>query len=125
MSERTTSSEVEQRAVALLKRCNMAVASWDKRFVRALPEDSLTVKERPQVWRLVIRYRRQIQGMMVTSLKRGERQEQIGQFQTLLHHAAMLAAPDLRQVNAANAKRAVEEKKLRRAMNHQDTKAQS
>lgn len=103
MTERTPTTANEKQAVLMLKGCRFAPASWDKRFVGQLNTEALTVKERPQVWRLFIRYRRQIQGMMVYSLKRNERQEQIGKFQTLLHEAAALAAPDFRKQAAMNA----------------------
>lgn len=102
MTERTATTANEKQAVTMLKGCRFAPATWDKRFVGQLDAEALTVKERPQVWRLFIRYRRQIQPMIVGSHKRAERQQQIARFQALLHEAAMLAAPDLRRVAAAN-----------------------
>lgn len=50
----------EQIAAAALKCVTFPVASWDKRFAASLSPAGLTDRERPQLWRLFIRYRRQI-----------------------------------------------------------------
>lgn len=86
---RTPCTPDELIAVTALKHCGFAPASWDKRFVRQLSELGLTDKERPQVWRLFIRYRRQI-----CHVRKAE----------LLALAGTLAAPDFR-VRTAEAKR--------------------
>lgn len=101
MTARTATTDDEKQAVNLLRRCGFAPASWDKRFVGQLSDAELSEKERPQVWRLFIRYRRQIQAALVTSANRQTRLEQATRFQTLLHHAAIHAAPDFRRQAAA------------------------
>jgi hypothetical protein len=113
MTTRTPATPEETLAVKCLQRCRLPAASWDKRFLRQVPEMELSEKERPQVWRLFYKYRRQIQPMMIVSHKRDERTAQIARFQTLLHHAAMHAAPDLRkQQQAANEQARIDQMKL-------------
>jgi hypothetical protein len=91
MSARTPTNEDERIAVEALARVSYPSASWDKRFNRQLSPDALTDKERPQVWRLFIRYRRQI-----SHPRKAE----------LLKIAESLAAPDFRKQQAAANERA-------------------
>ena len=91
MTTRTPTTEDERIAVEALARVSYPPASWDKRFSRQLSPDGLTAKERPQVWRLFIRYRRQI-----SHPRRAE----------LLRKAESLAAPDFRKQQAAANERA-------------------
>ena len=101
MSNRTPATEQEKQAVYYLKRCGFAPAGWDKRFVRQLPEDALTEKERPQVWRLFIRYRRQIERSMRQGCETPKQyNEATARFDTLMHYAAIHAAPDFRRLAA-------------------------
>ena len=87
MKERIPLTTEETIALNALHGCTFPVASWDKRFVRSLSGmTGLTDKERPQIWRLFIRYRRQISC---------ERKAE------LLRLAETLAAPDLRKLAAA------------------------
>jgi len=83
---RTPLSAEEMIAVAALKFCTFPVASWDKRFVGQLTAQGLSEKERPQVWRLFIRYRRQIN---------------CARKKELLKLAESLAAQDFRKLEAA------------------------
>ena len=83
---RTPTTDDERIAVEALARVSYPPASWDKRFSRQLSPEGLTDKERPQVWRLFIRYRRQI-----SHPRRAE----------LLRKAESLAAPDFRKQQAA------------------------
>lgn len=58
-------SEIERAAVAGLCRCTFLPTTWDKRFVRALAQhDStkpLSEKQQEWLWKLVWKYRRQIE----------------------------------------------------------------
>lgn len=85
-----TSEEI--LAVAMLKLCRFAPASWDKRFVRDIDSDRLTEKQKPQVWRLFVRYRRQIQPHFCTRVNYGV------SFETMMETAQRLAAPDFRKL---------------------------
>lgn len=77
----------ERVAAKAIGGCTMTPASWDKRFSRFISEmDTITEKEAPQVWRLFIRYRRQIR---------------VPDKVRLLALAEKLSAPDLRKVEAA------------------------
>ena len=58
-------------------------ASWDKRFFNQLRENAISDKEAPQLWRLFIRYRRQIG------------------YPRLLKIAESLSAPDFRKQQKA------------------------
>ena len=82
----TPLTEDEAIAVECLAQVTYPVASWDKRFNRNLNRESLSDKERAQVWRLFIKYRRQI-----SHARKAE----------LLAKAENLAAPDFRKQNAA------------------------
>lgn len=63
------------------------VASWDKRFMRALSSvETITEKEVPQLWRLFIKYRRQLNFPAKARL---------------LALAETLSAPDFRKVEKA------------------------
>jgi hypothetical protein len=87
MRTRTPLTVEETIALAALGCVRFPTASWDKRFVRSLYHiPGLTDKERPQLWRLFIRYRRQID-----CPRKAE----------LLKLAETLSAPDLRKVAAA------------------------
>ena len=98
-SARVILTDEETIALAALGTCTFPVASWDKRFVRSLFElpktgqmhQGLTDKERPQLWRLFIRYRRQID---------------CPRKKELLGIAEKLSAPDLRKLAAAQREQA-------------------
>lgn len=78
----------EAAAIACLGTVRYPVASWDKRFARSLDAGAgLTEREAPQVWRLLLRYRRQ--------WNHPDRSR-------LLALAEQLSAPDLRKVEAQN-----------------------
>lgn len=84
----------ERIAVTELQGCRLTPASWDKRFIRHLGEMrdvGITEKEVPQLWRIFIRYRRQI----------GHPEKN-----RLLDKAAKLSAPDLRKQAAAQREQA-------------------
>ena len=101
MTTRTPATEQEKQAVQYLKRCRFAPAGWDKRFVRQLQADGLTENERSQVWRLFIRYRRQIEReMRKHCLTPNQFNEAIERFDTLMHYSAIHAAPDFRRLAA-------------------------
>lgn len=91
MTTRTPTSPEERIAVEALGRCAMIPGSWDKRFNRQLSPDQLSDKERPQVWRMFIKYRRQI-----AHPRKAE----------LLELAARLSAPDFRKQQALERERA-------------------
>ena len=81
----------EREACNLLRGVSMPPASWDKRFNRdvlatALETGMIGEKSAPQLWRLLIRYRRQWE-----SQRKSE----------LLAMAEKLAAPDFRKLQAA------------------------
>lgn len=98
MNERTPNTEQERGAIMALKRCGFAPCSWDKRFVGMLQLDTMTAKERPQMWRLVIRYRRQITNNRVHGItNKLKRYEATCEVVNLLHVAAQNAAPDFRK----------------------------
>ena len=74
----------ENLAVSQMACVTYPVASWDKRFMRGLSSvDTITEKEAAQLWRLFIKYRRQMAFPEKASL---------------LRMAAGLAAPDLRKL---------------------------
>lgn len=79
----------EREAIEALQGVRFPVASWDKRFARdalghALATGELGDKAAPQLWRLFIRYRRQI----------------YTKYLTLMPIANKLAAPDFRKQQA-------------------------
>ena len=77
----------EMQAVERMACVTFPVASWDKRFYRSVSSgEMITEKEAAQLWRLFIRYRRQ---MAFPDKAR------------LLSLAETLAAPDLRKQQAA------------------------
>lgn len=77
----------EMQAVERMHGVTYPVASWDKRFMGSLSgRETISEKESAQLWRLFIRYRRQM------SFPDKER---------LLQVAERVAAPDLRKVAAA------------------------
>lgn len=91
---RTPASEWERIAITALKRCTFPVGSWDKRFVRSLNiEAGLTDNERPQLWRLFLRYRRQLRDGYSHSLE-------------MWRWAEEHAAPDLRKQRKEQAEKA-------------------
>ena len=95
MTPRTPTTDDERIVVEALKGVRMLPASWEKRFRNQLSPDQLSEKERPQVWRLFKKYRRQIHGQTVTGVEmRG------APWQNLLALADKLAAPDFRALNA-------------------------
>jgi hypothetical protein len=77
----------EMQAIERMHGVAYPVASWDKRFMRRLSScETISDKEAAQLWRVFIRYRRQMSFP--------------GQAE-LLRMAEGLAAPDLRKVEAA------------------------
>jgi hypothetical protein len=87
MKERRSRTRDENLAVEQMKSVRYPPASWDKRFMRSLASvETITEKEAPQLWRLFIRYRRQISFQAK---------------QHLLNLAETLSAPDLRKVEKA------------------------
>ena len=89
---RTPTTPDEALAVRAIKSARMIPASWEKRFTAQLSPDFLSEKERPQLWRLFQKYRRQIaganlQGVMMTPER----------MTPLLSYAATHAAPDFRK----------------------------
>lgn len=80
-------------AIAALGCVTFPVGSWDKRFVRDIATShGITEKQIPQLWRLFIRYRRQIDCPRKVEL---------------LDLAAKLSAPDLRKQQAMERAKAV------------------
>lgn len=78
---------VEERTIFHhLQGVTMPVASWDKRFFRSLCQNALSTKEAAQLWRIFIRYRRQMS---------------FPEKAQLLQLAESLAAPDFRKQQAA------------------------
>lgn len=86
----------EQSAIAAFTGVGFPAGSWDKRFIRNLREkETISEKEAPQLWRLFVRYRRQIC---------------CPEKHRLMTLAELLAAPDFRKVQAAeNLKARIEE----------------
>ena len=85
MTKRRQRTLDENLAVAQMKCVTYPVASWDKRFMRSLSSvDGISEREVPQLWRLFIKYRRQI------SFPEKSRLTAI---------AEQLAAPDLRKIS--------------------------
>lgn len=83
----------ERAAIIALRRVTFPVASWDKRFARdvlfpALDAGMLGEKSVPQLWRLFIRYRRQL------NLTHAE-------YVRLMELAEKWSAPDFRKQQAA------------------------
>lgn len=77
----------ELEAVKCLQSVRFPVCSWDKRFSRSMAGmTTITEKEAPQVWRLFVKYRRQINHPRKAQL---------------FAIAESLATPDLRKVEAA------------------------
>lgn len=96
MTQRTPTTPEEKTAVLALQVVRMMPASWEKRFRSQLNPEQLSEKERPQVWRLFKKYRRQIHGREVNG------QTLLGApWQNLLDMADRLSAPDYRKMNAA------------------------
>jgi len=90
--ERRVMTPDEMEAVELMHSVTYPCASWDKRFMRNLAGcETISEKESAQLWRLFIKYRRQI----------GHRDRD-----RLLAIAAPLAAPDLRKLEAARREQA-------------------
>ena len=76
----------ELDAVGCLSGVTYPVASWDKRFARSMiGMETITDKEAPQVWRLLWRYRRQMNHPRLAEL---------------LRIAQERSAPDLRKLAA-------------------------
>lgn len=87
MKERRPRTPDEAQAVRQMACVSYPVGSWDKRFMRHLSSvETITENEAPQLWRLFIRYRRQ---MNFPAKAR------------LLSLAETVAAPDLRKLEAA------------------------
>ena len=87
-AERRACSADEAAAIECLGQVTFPTASWDKRFARGLCAGAgLTDREAPQLWRLLIRYRRQWHHADRTRL---------------LALAEQRTAPDLRKLAAAN-----------------------
>lgn len=88
----------ELSAIEALGSVRFPVASWDKRFYRdalchAQHTGEIGEKSAPQLWRIFIRYRRQL------ALSPTDRHR-------LLKVAEALSAPDFRKVNAAASEQA-------------------
>lgn len=106
--ERRLMTPDEMQAVDRMGVVTYPVASWDKRFMRNLISgEMISEKEAPQLWRLFIKYRRQ---MNFPDKAR------------LLAFAQEHAAPDLRKVEAARREQARidEMKRMAQAYNHED-----
>lgn len=89
----------EELAISQMKAVSFPVGSWDKRFFRALSSGTqITDKQAPQLWRLFIRYRRQM------NFPAKER---------LLKLAEGLSAPDLRKEQAKARAKELELSKLK------------
>lgn len=101
MTERRIMSPDELQAVEQMHGVTYPVASWDKRFMRSLSGmETISEKESAQLWRLFIKYRRQIS---------------FADKQRLMNLATSLAAPDLRKVEAARREQArIDELKAQR-----------
>lgn len=85
--ERRMMTPDELQAIVRMHGVTYPVASWDKRFMRNLSGcETISEKESAQLWRLFIRYRRQM-----SFPDKGR----------LLQVAERLAAPDLRKLAAA------------------------
>ena len=121
MTPRTPTNDDERLAVEALKGVRMLPASWEKRFRNQLSPDQLSEKERPQVWRLFKKYRRQIHGQTVAGVSmRG------APWDNLLATAERLAAPDLRAVNARHEiQKRIDEAKARMATAKQEAASPS
>lgn len=81
----------ERAAAKAVQRCTMPVGSWDKRFTRdilswSLDTGQISERSAAQLWRLFVRYRRQIDGVTKTAL---------------MPIAEKFAAPDFRKQQAA------------------------
>lgn len=95
----------EAIAVEALRLCRLMPCSFEKRFVkRIVSAPGLTDRERPQVWRIFRKYRRQIHGRVVSIYRHGS-QIPFASFtltgdkwNELQEKAFLLAAPDLRKV---------------------------
>lgn len=80
----------DERAIVIaLRSCYLLPGSWEKRFVRSLSglkEDALlSVKQRQQLWRMVYKYRRQIDKRFQALLKQRQAiPEPILRFEDLL-----------------------------------------
>jgi hypothetical protein len=86
-AERHACTADEAAAIECLGQVTFPIASWDKRFARSLSASvGLTDREAPQLWRLLIRYRRQWRHPERTAL---------------LALAEQRTAPDLRKLAAA------------------------
>ena len=83
--ERRLMTPDEMQAVERMACVTYPVGSWDKRFMRNLSGEMITDKESAQLWRLFIKYRRQM------SFPDKDR---------LLLVAERLAAPDFRKLEA-------------------------
>jgi len=84
-------SERERLGIEGLRQVTFPVASWDKRFFRDVLLPSLTTgelgdKSEPQLWRIFVRYRRQIDVLSK---------------EELLTYAAVRSAPDFRRQRAS------------------------
>lgn len=111
MVTRTPTTPDEMTAVVAIQGVRMLPASWEKRFRNQLSPYALSEKERPQVWRLFKKYRRQIHGQVVNGNEmRG------ATWKNLLDMAERLAAPCYRKAQKdENEKRKLEEYRKRMA----------
>lgn len=92
MKERRPRTPDEVQAIKLMACVRYPVASWDKRFMRHLSEvEGITEKEAPQLWRLFVRYRRQMN---------------LAHYGHLLTYAMIQSAPDLRKLEKARKEQA-------------------
>lgn len=112
-AERTPCDIDEAIAVEALRLCRLMPCSFEKRFVKRLVgTHGLTERERPQLWRIFRKYRRQIHGRVVNIYRHGS-QTPFASFtltgdkwNELQEKAFLLAAPDLRKVQMEARERA-------------------
>lgn len=102
MTVRRPRTPDEELAIEQMRVVRFPVASWDKRFFRDLDSQSdISMNQAPQLWRLFIRYRRQME------FPAKER---------LLALAKELSAPDFRKQEKARREQArIDEMKLKYA----------
>ncbi len=95
-------TEDEKIAIVQMSCVRFPVASWDKRFYRSLcSRDNISDREAPHLWRIFIKYRRQIK---------------FDDKGRLLSFAELHCAPDFRRLQAASeAQRKIDELKAKYA----------
>jgi len=74
---RFSATELELKVLHDLSRCSFLPASYDKRFIRNVNSEAnsigVTEKQRPEIWRIALRYRKQLKrfGWSEDELKNG------------------------------------------------------